>query len=359
MIKLFLKAIYLVAPFLLIGIVAIFNPYDRFYFRVEEALKVYKLYYPLTGPFYPSQKIAMDEEGDMGHGTPFAIKKTCYWETDRFGYRKADTNVIPEVVVIGDSNVYGNGLTQAEIFSEVLQNKIHASVYPYAPRDVNIFIHDHRFVSHPPKVIILEMIERNIMTDNERIQFDPGKAGIKSRIKIELNEWPAIEDMYIRQFAISLDRLFKTEQLNFLKAKLNKKTIGSRHHEMFFLEGVQAPVCAPEKSIRNIVNIINEYNEYFKSRHISFLFMPIPNKETIYFDLIPTRPNFTILKQVLKGCKQAGIPTIDLLSAFESSRKIGGNPYQIDDTHWNSLGVDIAAGKSADMINAHAPSVGR
>jgi len=325
-------------------------PYNLFYFRFEEALKVYRLRYPLTGPFYPLQKLTMDEEGDMGHGTQFAINKTSYWETDRYGYRKADSTATPDLVVIGDSNIYGNGLTQSDIFSEVLQRKLQRSVYPYANGYINGFIHNKRFVSTPPKVVILGMVERDILSDNKRLQLNADDLSLKLRIKSKLISLPRIDDKYLTQTAILLDRLLKAELFHYFKAKLVPTTMGVRYHDMFFLQGTKAPVTAKDYEIINTIEIISEYNDYFKKKDILFIYMPIPNKETIYYDLLPSKPEFTILRRVLQGLKQAGVPTIDLLSAFESYKQNGGNPYQIDDTHWNAAGVKIAADLAADKI---------
>ena len=80
-------------------------------------------------------EITKIEEGDLAHHTRFAIKKKVKWMTDRYGYRKQNTDRKKhEVVIIGDSNIAGSGLTQEEILSEVLEEQLKDSVYPYAPR---------------------------------------------------------------------------------------------------------------------------------------------------------------------------------------------------------------------------------
>jgi len=347
--KLFLKLILYVVPFILVSIPAVFMPFESFYFRFQEALMVYKLGYLLPGPFYPLQKLSMDEEGDMGHGTPFAIKKTSYWETDRFGYRKADLIEHPDIVVIGDSCIYGNGLTQKDIFSEVLQRKLQLSVYPYASGKINEFINDARFTTIRPKIVILEVIERNILSNNEHLKLTTN-LNIKARLETKLKSMVSENSEYLTPPVIMADRLLKMELLNYLRTKLVPPTVGVRYHDMFFLQGTTAPVSANRTDIINTISIISEYNDYFKKNNIVFIFMPIPNKETIYYDLLPLKPNFTILGQILQGLQQAGVPTIDLLSAFESFKQNGGNPFQIDDTHWNAMGVKIAADLAANMI---------
>jgi len=338
-------------PFVVISIAAAFLPLNYFSFRFWEALMVKKRIV-FTGPFYPLQKVSMTEEGDMGHGTPYAVEKKVYWETDRYGYRKNDSNGHSDVVVIGDSNIAGSSLTQEDIFSEVLQCRLKRSVYPYAPNNINNFIQDTRFITNPPKVVILEIIERDIFS-HEQIQIKPSaKLTIKTKIKSLTSSLQNSVNRYAVKTALVLDRIQKRELLNYIKAQIEPQTIGVRYQDMFFLQGKKAAISAKDSEIQNTVKIISAYNDYFRKKNILFIYMPIPNKETIYYDLLPEKPKFTILKQVLQGLKQSGVPTIDLLRAFESFKHDGGNPFQVDDTHWNAMGVKIAADLAANMVQA-------
>jgi len=343
--KIFLKLALYIMPFVVISIAAAFLPLNYFSYRCWEALSV-KPDFLLPGPFYPFQKMVMTEEGDMGHGTPYAIKKKAYWETDRYGYRKKDSDEHPDIVIIGDSNIAGGSLTQEDTFAEVLQRKLQRSVYPYAPDDINHFIHDTRFTANPPRVVILEIIERSILS-HEQLQIKPKP---QLSIKLKMKSLTSFSNRHLIQAAIVFSRILKLELLNKLKNKIEPKTIGFRYHGMFFYQGATADISAKDSEMQNTIKIISAYNDYFKKNHIFFIYMPIPNKETIYYDFLPSKPGFSILKQVLQGLKPAGVPTIDLLRAFEAFRQDGGNPFQIDDTHWSAMGVTIAADLVADMI---------
>lgn len=332
-------------PFIVISIAVAFLPLNYFSFRVWEALSVCRGYF-LSGPFYPLQIVVMTEEGDMGHGTPNAIKQNVYWETDRHGYRKTDSNDHLDIVIIGDSTIAGSSLTQEDIISEVLQRKLQRSVYPYAPSDINNFIHDTRFTINPPRVVILGGIEREIFA-YKRLQITPK---VRRTIKSKMNSLINSKGYSIRG-AIVLDRILKCELLSYLRAQIEPTTIGVRYRGMFFYQGPAAVTSAQDSEILNTIQIIREYNDFFKHNNILFIYMPIPNKETIYYDFLPTRPKVSIINQVLTGLRHTGIPTIDLLSAFGAYRQDTGNPFQIDDTHWNATGVKIAAELIADKIH--------
>ncbi|MGB9628950.1 MAG: hypothetical protein ACPL6D_09830, partial [Thermodesulfobacteriota bacterium] len=105
-------------------------PMDFFTFRVWEAIVVRKFKNLFTGPFYPNINLTKVEEGDLTHHTKFSKKKKVKWITDRYGYRKINTNGPFRIVIAGDSNIAGSGLSQEETLSEVLENQLKVKVYP-------------------------------------------------------------------------------------------------------------------------------------------------------------------------------------------------------------------------------------
>lgn len=348
--KLILKILVYLLPFLVISVAAALSPLHLFYFRNWEAQSAYyKNIFP--GPFYPLQKTVMTEEGDMGHGTPYAVKKVVHWETDRYGYRKADSELHPEIVIVGDSNIVGTSVTQEDIFSERLEKITGRHVYPYAPRNINDFIQDTRFITSPPKVVILESIEL-CMAGHEKLQIKSAVApdDIRSRCESMIRNLISTDSTSLRT-AMFIDRLGKKEVTGFMKARLEPKSLGFRYHDLFFYQGSEVAVSS-RAEITSIAKTIKEYHDYFRKKNILFIYMPIPNKETIYADFLPTKPRFVSLYYILQGLKQEGVPTIDLLGAFQLHRNKGGNPYQVDDTHWNAQGVRIAADLAAQVIQS-------
>ena len=133
--KFLAKSTLFLLPFVLaIGIELFILPIDFFTFRVWEALVIRKYRNSLPGQFYPNMEVTKIEEGDMAHHTKFAYKRKVKWITDRYGYRKQNTNRSKhQVVIIGDSNIAGSGLTQEDILSEVLEKKLKVGVYPLSP----------------------------------------------------------------------------------------------------------------------------------------------------------------------------------------------------------------------------------
>src|SRR4030067_1834623 len=161
--KLLAKFTLFLLPFVLaIGIELFVLPIDFFTFRVWEAIVVMKHRNRFSGHFYPNIEITKIEEGDLAPHTRFVIKKKVRWMTDRYGYRKRDTDLKKhKIVIIGESNIAGSSLTQEEILSEVLEGQLKVSVYPYAPvGGINSFLKDDRFIENSPDIVIFARIER-------------------------------------------------------------------------------------------------------------------------------------------------------------------------------------------------------
>ncbi|HEX4342809.1 MAG TPA: hypothetical protein VH255_05435 [Verrucomicrobiae bacterium] len=70
-----------------------------------------------------------------------------------------------------------------------------------------------------------------------------------------------------------------------------------------------------------------------------FVFIPLPNKITVYSSLMTNLPYDNFLPRLCAATKQRGIRTVDLLPAFQAQTNL---LYWPTDTHWNGLGVSIA-----------------
>ena len=153
---LFKSNLFLLPFFLALCLELFILPIDFFTFKVWEAIVVWKYRTFFAGHFYPNMEIAKIEEGNLAPHTRFAIKKKVRWMTDRYGYRKQNTDLQKhKIVIIGESNIAGSSLTQEEILSEVLEVQLKVSVYPYAPvGGINSFLRNKRFVENSPDIVI-------------------------------------------------------------------------------------------------------------------------------------------------------------------------------------------------------------
>jgi lysophospholipase L1-like esterase len=355
--RFFFKILLFLSPFLLaVGIELFILPIDFFTFRVWEAVLIRKIHSISSGHFYPRVELTkLEIAGDLAHHTAFAIPKKVKWMTDRYGFRKKDLEgVKPQVVIVGDSNIAGQGLTQEEMLSEVLEEQLKVPVYPYAPvGSINTFLKDSRFKKDPPKVVIVSCIERDITgmplpklsQRSERLQ-----SFYEWRDRIRLIRW-------VQSAGVLLDRLFKMNMLNHIRAKIGNRASMDFYHypskfgSMLFVEGEAANQEIPHERFQKTVETIEAYDRILRETNIRFIFLPIPNKENIYHDFLPDSRRPVFLEQLIKELKKRKIETVDTQKAFEDEyRKNSALLFFLDDSHWNARGVRLAADRTVKLI---------
>lgn len=96
------------------------------------------------------------------------------------------------------------------------------------------------------------------------------------------------------------------------------------------------------KSAAEVAGVVAAIGEEMKRRHgITVIFMPVPNKLSIYGGFAGMRYN-GFLPELYKQLDKEGVVYIDLYHDFASSGEILYHP---GGTHWNFAGSDIAMGK--------------
>jgi len=355
--RFFLKSLLFLSPFLIaVGIELFVLPIDFFTFRVWEALLIKKIHSILPGHFYPRMEVTkLEISGDLAHRTSFGIPKKVKWVTDRYGFRKKDCEGMkPQVVIIGDSNIAGIGLTQEQMLSEVLEERLRVPVYPYAPAgSINAFLKDLRFKKDPPQLVIVSYIERDIVN----IPF-PKLSQRRERFR-SFYEWrdKLTQIRLVQSVGVTLDRLFKMNMLNYVRAKLGNQALKDYHHfpskfgPMLFVQGEAANEEVPYEQFRKAVETIAACDQILRRMGIRFIFLPIPNKENIYHDFLPDTRRPVFLEQLIRELKKRNIETVDTQEAFEEEyRKNSALLFFLDDSHWNPRGVRLAAGRAVKLI---------
>jgi hypothetical protein len=313
-------------PLILLFVVENILPPSFFTFRTWEAVRSKTPL--LTGPFYPNIEYKMIEEGDLAHHTNYAVKKKVSWKTDKLGYRNDHYDSSPDVLFIGDSNITGSSLSQEEILSSMLKHT-GLSVYNLAPGNVNIFIKlKNKGMFQPPRIVILGIIERSI-------PFLLPVVNTQSR----LNRMQIQFKPFVSFFAMHCDKLARTNSIRYLRARF-KGSVGAGiqskiDKKIFFLQGSNAVMKISNDSMESILQKIKNYKKYFNSIGSEFIFLPIPNKETILWELAGFLKQPSFIGQLIDKLRSNRIITIDTLKIFNKLRDNGILPYHYDDTHCN------------------------
>lgn len=344
---------YLVELFLL--------PVDFYTFRVWEALYVKKYTGLLPGFFYPNRKLRKIEEGDIAHGTPWAVRRPAEWETDEFGYRNRDPHPAPyDILVTGDSFAAGCSVSQEETLSEVLARRLGRKVYSFAPVfdpcPLDRFFREKRFETDPPKVVLLVLLERNITSLGPPVPPAPEKKGEGTRLLEKLDRFP-----WFRETLVLGDRLDKAMLWNDWSARRQgpdmKRILGNTTDpgRILFYFGDEANRPVSREQVEKCARTLRLYRDLLEARHIHFLFCPVPNKESVYFDYLPSGKGNDFLERLQKELERRKVETLDVKKAFRGRyRKDRSFLYRKDDGHWNPQGIGITAGLIAKVLKAKA-----
>jgi len=350
-------------PFLIAICVELFVlPIHQFTFRVWESLAVKRSFGILKGQFYPNTQVRKNEEGDLGYYTPYAIKKDVRWVTDKYGYRKNNTALKRHpIVIIGDSNIAGSSLDQEELLSEVLEKKLRQSVYPLAGERLRTLFQHDLLRKNLPEIVILAGIERDIPESLPPLRPKDLRSPFlleEAVRKIRLN--PVLQNI-----ATTADRIFKANMLNYFRARINgsgpslRRVAVSPGCPIFFLQGAEANKGSSPERIERAAERLKDYRDFLHKRGIRFIFLPIPNKETIYYEYLNTKkPDF--LEGLVRKLQGLNIEVINTVDAFDDFyQKTHTMLYHKDDTHWNAIGVKITAELLEKQIKTTPASTSR
>jgi alginate O-acetyltransferase complex protein AlgJ len=353
MARLWLRLLLFASPFLGLWAMELALPIDTFTFRSWEALSAHGFPSRWEGPFYPAQSLWRNETGDLGHHTPWAVHKTVRWETDTYGFRTAKAVERFDIVLLGDSNTAGSGLTQDATLAPVLERILGRSVYPYAPSRISSLLNDRRFLKGPPNAVVVVAAERALPLLN--FETAPPHPSWHAHHKRLLAHGPAT-----RAFLVFCARLRQRLMLQALRANIsryldaaaevlfgiptpNRFFVGADDKTLFINEndpGDESRIADIPKRIA----LLKELKTQLAARGSWMLLAPVPNKATLYPELLPSQPRSRYLKEFTLAAKGAGLDVIDIQSLFETHRQRSSETlYLADDTHWNSTGVAITA----------------
>ncbi len=330
------KSLFFVLPFTILlgeGFLPIgtftHRPWEALLFRSSSAM-----------PFYPNQTFDFISVGGLCHHTPYAIRKKENWVTDELGYRNNTFVEDPDVILIGDSFITGSSISQESTITNLLKGELNNNkVYNISPAAFTDFVDLYeRGIIKKPKTIVFSFVERFVPTP------------IKSAEERAVSRKETA-------FAVFKDKMNRFYSKKYLKARIKGEVgsgiQGTPDSRMFFLNGKNQEYHYDK--LREVANNILSYKEYCDSIGVDFIFLPLPNKETVYYDKVPfdTQPDYLVKLDSLLGKKVNSINALELFNDYrESSSDI---IYHLDDSHWNPRGIRLVVAELAQKLSASAP----
>ena len=342
--KVFLQNIFLfISPIIFLLVIEALLPPTLFTFRSWEGISFNSRIYTHS-PFYPDTKIYTNAVGDLCHHTNKATVKTEYWITDKLGFRNDEFVDEADILFIGDSFIAGSSLSQDETISNRVKSKYKTrqKVYNMAPSSISRFkYYLETGVIKKPKLVIFSIVERDVPP-----MIVTSKESLLKKYIFKIFKTGNI-NTYI-------DKAFKLSSLRWLKSRIQgNKGIGlpaKGNSDMYFFEGTFQK--HKKNDLQTTVMIIKSYKKYFDSLGIKFLFVPMPDKETVYYELVPfdKQPNY--LFQLDSLLNIANISTINTLKVYNDYRKTNNELlYNLDDSHWNSNATELLSKVIVTFIN--------
>lgn len=273
--------------------------------------------------------------GDLCHHTSFAVNRKENWITDQLGYRNDLFIKKSDVLLIGDSFIVCSGVRQDAILSNQIKQKTGLKVYNMAPASFNDFVAlIQKGIIEKPKTLVLGFVERNIP--------EPLNAQVSLAKEPELTTLGILRDKFKRQYGLEyLKARLKGLHGNGLQSKTDP--------QLFFMNGPSQTYHYDQ--MEEVANTILSYKQFCDDENIKFVFVPLPNKETVYFDKVPLESEPNYISQLLANLQEEGVETLNLQHIFREERKKNEHLlYQLDDSHWNAKGIEIAASELANKL---------
>lgn len=313
------KSALLAAPFVALAAIELFVlPVDFFTFRVWEALAIQHVRSG-EGIFYPNMHLVKNEHADrLGFRDPDPRK--VEWFTDRYGFRNRPRAAEParyDIVVLGDSNIVGSSHDQKDSIAEVLERKCDCAVYSYGGAAKRQFFNDVRFKTNPPRVIVVEAIGREFY---KRSLAEPNYANL-------LDGPGAVQSVLPDSIAVMLDRLARTNMLEFIRSRLHVQRQSAD----------KDPETPLTERVSFVVETVTKMRDEAARRGSEFVFVLMPYDPTLDAAVIEL--------------KQLGVKIIAYLPSAERPQAAYLKSfYQEHDTHWRAETVRVTADDVLDQL---------
>lgn len=285
-------------------------------------------------------------------------------------YRLSDKHPAPEeadIYVFGDSFLdISRQATLPERLQDTLGKKVffHRFMFPQYANPFCVF-QDLGIGTGEPKTVIYETAERNIP-----MKFDTPYLPASCKEQGNSPQYTPLESLALKVFPQNSELMYR----QFLKRSYLTTAMfeasATKKFDLFGYISDQTPVYKTgeqpwlffnrqlgdepgsfyydytrEEIDRYCDHIALLAQEMKSEMNMSMIFMPIPNKYSIYHHVVNDDVYNDFLPRLYAGLRERGVEVVELYNDFMKSDQL---LYYGTDTHWNKRGVDIALQKLLD-----------
>ena len=311
---------------------------------------------PLGFTFEPGRHVQMDRaSGDLAalaNLPAYRVFRPQSMTIDRFGFRNAPEGATlpPRAVLLGSSFTIGTGNSDDQTLARRLQSLSGCSVYSAGGmnRVVSSARDLVRKVGMVQGLVLLEVLERDAWS--KPIVPDVRKP----RFRYSPIIWWYYDQARRSRLQIIAQRIYQSFCNDRFLPNTHKSLVAVRELEdglpMLFVRDIEhsGPLPAIEPHIRGI----EQLRDALRADGHRLVVYILPDKLTVYRDLLKWSvpegdTGARVLAELERGLKTVGIPALNLEPILhEAARAAMANDeliYWPDDTHWNPLGIDVAA----------------
>lgn len=282
-------------------------------------------------------------------------------------YREDDTFQNADIITIGDS--FFRSTYEGEHFSNLLEEHAERDVYHVPVSGINPaeYLKNMDMDRSSQKILILSTVEREIFNRNYSLQYAEN-LGITDKIEKSMvrisNELFVNEDVrYFLKRNILLfhfNRMMANVRFNMLGEIDGNIDYYSKERNFLFFKraGDFNRRIKYLNEIEALVKDLKALHTYLDSEYnIKLIFVPIPNKYSIYHDYIDTDRSYqydNFMPDLSKMLTEEGVDNINVYELFTSYRDSSDAKllYYEQDTHYSYFGRNMLAEKTASVLDS-------
>jgi len=304
-----------------------------------------------------NKKVIWEEDyggyGDLYNLNLLDTFKVRVYEKDASFLKSGNKNNINEsdFIFFGDS--FLGGSASGKLFFERFGDSLGVKTFFSNDDDPLVYLSKVNYIKKDRKKLIFEIVERRII---EYFSVPPRTEIIAGTlIDIKKTLFPSnLESKYnyLLQKSILTYDLYKLISnikfilFGFMNPATPKYSLNPLF--LFYFQEVNDKSTSfyykfTESEINTVCNNIAIFKKLLEEKYnLELIFLPIPNKYTIYNTILNHDKYNDLLPVLYNKLEEKGISVIELYKDFKSSKDY---VYHNTDTHWNSNGEDIAINK--------------
>lgn len=275
-----------------------------------------------------------------------------------------------EILIFGDSFLdFSRQVTLPERLNDTLPEKVFYHRF-LSPHQSNPFcvLSDYNITAGKPRIVIYEAVERNIPFKfdkpySDSLCEDKPEAKQSAVDRIAKNVFPGTDEEMYRQLLkrsvfttglFGLSSTLKFDLFGYISQQTPVYKTGDPPWLFFNKQLDDEPGSyyydySEEEIERYCDNIAFLSSQLEEKMNMKLVFLPIPNKYTLYHSVVNDDPYFEFLPLLQAGLKARNVSCVEVYEDFLRSDE---PLYYGTDTHWNKKGVDIALKNLLETLNA-------